>query len=345
MTPAPPAPTSSSRWTACVTEYILAMRPHTFTAAVVPILLTAAVTGQSFKSPAFLRALAMGVSVQAAANLSNTYYDFRNGVDNKDTALAGGDKALVEAKLVTCHGVLALSLVFYFLGALAVYPALMSHAAGARLSLIFVAGVGLAFFYTAGPMGYALKYIALGDITIYLCFGPLLMQGTSIMMTGETNNWLYLYSVPVGLLTEAILHVRCSQPLSAYLLLLFRRADLSNAPAPIQANNARDIKTDIKAGATTLASLIGLTNSFRLYAGLLAGSYLAVAAIALHLNWGVLSTLLVAPLAVGLVRAFAAGKLKDLDEETAKFHLPFGVLLVLGVLLTDRGLLQALTSK
>ena len=108
-----------------------------------------------------------------------------------------------------------------------------------------------------------------------------------------------------------------------------------------QANNARDIKTDIKAGATTLASLIGLTHSYRLYVGLIAGAYLAVAAVAWHLNWGVLATLLVAPLAVGLVRAFAAGKLKNLDEETAKFHLPFGVLLVLGVLFTDRGLGEA----
>jgi hypothetical protein len=75
---------------------------------------------------------------------------------------------------------------------------------------------------------------------------------------------------------------------------------------------------------------------------LLVGSYLAIAAIALWYRWGVLATFLVAPLAMGLVRSFRAGKMKDLVEETAKFHLPFGVLLVLGVLYTKTGLLELL---
>ena len=145
----------------------------------------------------------MGIAVQAGANLSNTYFDFKNGVDTKATIT--GDKALVDAKLITSSGVLFVSLLCYAAGLYAVLPALIAHASDMRLLWIFCGGVALAFFYTAGPM--ALKYIALGDVTIYACFGPLLMQGTSIMMTGDMDSLLYLYSVPVGLLTEAILHV------------------------------------------------------------------------------------------------------------------------------------------
>jgi hypothetical protein len=39
------------------------------------------------------------------------------------------------------------------------------------------------------------------------------------------------------------------------------------------------------------------------------------------------------------VRSFQAGKLTNLVDETAQFHLPFGLLLVLGVVFTDVGLL------
>ena len=63
------------------------------------------------------------------------------------------------------------------------------------------------------------------------------MQCTSILLTGKTDDILYIYSIPIGLLTEGILH----------------------------ANNARDIKADTKIGAYTLASLIGIEYSYIFY--------------------------------------------------------------------------------
>ena len=53
------------------------------------------------------------------------------------------------------------------------------------------------------------------------------------MLTGSINHNLWLYTIPVGMLTEAILH----------------------------ANNARDITADAAAGTTTLATLIGFNSS------------------------------------------------------------------------------------
>ena len=64
-----------------IMEYLVATRPWSFTAAVVPILVTTAVLHANFLSVEFAQAMIMGISVQAAANLTNTYFDFVNGVD------------------------------------------------------------------------------------------------------------------------------------------------------------------------------------------------------------------------------------------------------------------------
>jgi hypothetical protein len=48
-----------------ISEYVLATRPWSFTAAVVPVLVTVAVLGHSFLSESVLRVLAMAVAVQA----------------------------------------------------------------------------------------------------------------------------------------------------------------------------------------------------------------------------------------------------------------------------------------
>lgn len=137
------------------------------------------------------------------------------------------------------------------------------------------------------------------------------MQCTSILLTGKTDGLLYIYSIPIGLLTEGILH----------------------------ANNARDIKADTKIGAYTLASLIGIDLSYLFYIFLFIGSYVTVVLISLNHHWGCVTTLLTLPLAYGLIKKFKDRDLLTLPEETAQMHLPFGLLLLFGILVTDGGLL------
>mmetsp|Transcript_22280 Transcript_22280/g.34980 ORF Transcript_22280/g.34980 Transcript_22280/m.34980 type:complete len:107 (-) Transcript_22280:730-1050(-) len=66
---------------------IIAARPWSWTAAVVPIILTGVLlkkeSGISLLSYDFGAALAIGVLVQAAANLTNSYLDWKKGVDKK----------------------------------------------------------------------------------------------------------------------------------------------------------------------------------------------------------------------------------------------------------------------
>ena len=137
------------------------------------------------------------------------------------------------------------------------------------------------------------------------------MQCTSLIATGKLSESLLIYSIPIGLLTEGILH----------------------------ANNARDIKSDTLAGAKTLASIIGFENSYYFYISLFIGAYASAIYISLFLNWGCIGTLLTVPLALELVKRFREKNMVGIDGETAKMHLPFGVLIFIGVQFTQQGFL------
>jgi 1,4-dihydroxy-2-naphthoate octaprenyltransferase len=104
------------------------------------------------------------------------------------------DKALANGK-VSQTSIFVLMIIFYAIGIMSIWPLLLAHA-NTTMLYIFAVGLFLAFFYTANPIG--LKYKALGDITIFLCFGPLLMQCISMMLTGRVNQELFLYTIPIG---------------------------------------------------------------------------------------------------------------------------------------------------
>ena len=96
--------------------------------------------------------------------MTNTYYDFVNGVDNKKTI---GDRTLVDKE---CDPVLIFN--FSCLCYTAAFALFLSEAASNKMdcSYLFVTGAALAIFYTAKPLG--LKYHALGDLVIITAFGP-----------------------------------------------------------------------------------------------------------------------------------------------------------------------------
>jgi 1,4-dihydroxy-2-naphthoate octaprenyltransferase len=299
-------------------DYLFSLRPWSFTASVIPVFIVAVVTKTPFLSLDFARAIVMAICIQSAANLTNTYYDYAKGVDTKKN---NADDTLVEGKL-SKDTVLYMSYFFYAIGMSTVMSTsqltqgsweefnLINLSTHQDLAIIFATGLILAYFYTATPVG--LKYMALGDLTILLCFGPLLFQAVGLMFTGKLDERLYWYSVPIALYTEAILH----------------------------ANNARDIEADSNAKATTLAVLLGLDYSYIFYALLFVFAYGSVLYIALYHHWACAFNLLIAPMTAGLLNAFRAGKMKDLPEETAKTHMLFGVTLFLGILGSQKGLLE-----
>jgi 1,4-dihydroxy-2-naphthoate octaprenyltransferase len=277
---------------------IIAIRTWSLTAAAVPVLLTCALELESLLDLRVLQLLGMGVCAQAGSNLINTYWDYMQGADTEKNNAAdrGILDDIISAKLTAIMGYS-----FMVISALCIVNPLMESE---KLRHIFVLGAFLGITYTMPPL--KLKYRALGDIVIYLCFGPLLMQACCVVLTGDTDPLLYAYSVPIGLMTEAILW----------------------------AGNTRDIKGDLEAGVKTLQNTLGTETSYSLYHFLIFLCYLSVPVLMmLYENNGLLLTLLSLPIAMDTLGKFTLDNLAGADERTAQLHLPFGILMTVGVLM------------
>ena len=103
-------------------------------------------------------------------------------------------------------------------------------------------------------------------------------------------------------------------------------------------NNLRDLESDRASGKRTIAVRVGERATRAEYALLIAGAYLALAAVAVGglLPWWAWLTWLSAPLALALTRRVLGGAsgdaLNGVLKQTARLHLAFGLLLAIGVL-------------
>ncbi len=286
--------------------WIQAVRPFSFTASVVPVLLgtvLGAFAGGFHPLLGFI-ALVGAMAIHASANLIADYFDFRNGVDSDDTY---GSSGVLTGGLLTPQEV--------FLGGLVGMT--VAVATGAYLvtvrgpTIVTLGLIGLlgAFFYTARPLGY--KYRALGDFGIFTLFGPLMVLGAYLVQTGRLDWMPLVIAVPVGFLVTAILH----------------------------ANNLRDMPFDRRAGIRTIAMLLGRSGARGMYAGLVIGAYLVVfglvvAQVVSPLALAVLLTVPIAARNLKLVfRASEPAELAMADVMTAQLHMLFGVLMTAGVAL------------
>ncbi len=145
------------------------------------------------------------------------------------------------------------------------------------------------YLYTGGPKGY--KYLALGDVLVFLLMGPLMVVGSYYALTGGLTLTVFLASLPVGSLVAAIMAI----------------------------NNHRDAATDREAEVRTLSNVIGFRASVIENLLLPLSAYLAVVLMAF---FGVLPvwsplTFLCLPLALANLR-----DIKNSGEERARDWLP-----------------------
>lgn len=275
------------------------MRAYSWPASLVPVILGSVVAWRhgSFSRLDFVLTFAAALAVHSAANLANTYFDFKNGVDRKETA---DDRGLVDG-LMTPAAMLRLSLGLFAGGAAVGFLlAFKNHVPG--LVWLGAAGFALAWFYTA--TGFAYKYRALGDAGIFFAFGPFIVSGTALIQTRQLLPEALWASIPVGLLIVAILH----------------------------ANNMRDVRGDAEAHFSTLASVLGADGAKRFYYILILAPYLF--AFTLGKMWPALLCALSAPLAGKLYKMAKAGDFSPLVPETAKLVAVYGLLLSLGLALS-----------
>ena len=204
MAPSTPTTKQFAWMPAPVRTWLISLRPWSFPASLVPVALAAALCARegavdSLLSLRLVVVVLLVLFLHAGANLANTYSDFKTGVDSKEHS---DDRAIVDnhvsavvvarsAAAFFCAGLLAAahltsqlaadsaadavvdgaSLASLGLGPAAFDPHRASHVA----TLMAALGATLALGYSVAPIG--LKARGLGDATIFLCFGPLLVCG------------------------------------------------------------------------------------------------------------------------------------------------------------------------
>jgi 1,4-dihydroxy-2-naphthoate octaprenyltransferase len=283
--------------------WFLATRPFSFTASVVPVLVGSLLGFREAVRPLHLvLALVGAVAIHAGTNLVNDYYDHVKGADGPHSL---GPSGVIQRGLLTPRAVLTAGLVCFAAGSAA--GLLLVALTGPALLWLGVASVLAGFLYTAGPL--ALAYIGLGEVTVFVFMGPIIVLGAYYV---QTERWAWtpvLVSLPVAFLVTAILH----------------------------ANNMRDIEDDRRTGKRTVATLIGRRWSCYEYYALVSGAYLALVGLVLTgtLPWTTLIALATVPLAVRAVRLAATAthprRLNAVLANTARLHMRFGLLLSLGL--------------
>jgi 1,4-dihydroxy-2-naphthoate octaprenyltransferase len=182
---------------------------------------------------------------------------------------------------------------------------------GHVLAMIILVGGILGIFYTANP--FAFKYHALGDLAVFISFGPAMTLGAYFVQAQHLSWSPVLYAIPVGFLVDAVLH----------------------------SNNLRDMTSDGGIKMMTLAMLLGERNSRAMYDGLLVGSYVSVFVLVVFSRLPAISliTLFSLPLAIRLMKTV---RRKDLvreeafagvDAATAQLHSAFGALFIASLLI------------
>ncbi|GAB4544061.1 MAG: hypothetical protein OHK0023_00270 [Anaerolineae bacterium] len=280
-----------------------AARPFSFTAATVPVLLGTAIAAYEgqFNLVMFLLALIGSVALQAGTNLINDYYDFRKGADNEKSLGIGG---AIQRKELTPRQVFWGGIFAFGLGS--VIGLYIVSVTGPFVLLLGIFSVLAGFFYTAGPA--ALAYIGLGEITVFIFMGPVIVIGAYFVQAGTLSWEVLLSSLPVGFLVAAILH----------------------------ANNLRDLESDKEIGKRTLATILGRKRANWEYYLLIGATYASVIlTTALGIApWWVLIVFLTLPQAYGLMQRVMVSTepaaLNPVLRKTAQLHARFGMLLVGG---------------
>jgi 1,4-dihydroxy-2-naphthoate octaprenyltransferase len=253
----------------------------------------------------FLLVVAGMVLCHAGGNVLNDYFDSRNEVDRADSATARYRPHPILGGLLAPGAVLAEAIVLFALAA--VIGVVLEVF---RTPLVFwmaLAGVLLAVFYSAGPIN--LKYRALGEVAVFLIWGPLMFLGAYAVQRQALGAEAVVASIPFGVLVALVLY----------------------------ANNMRDIEQDARSGISTLGTILGPSRALTGFTVMMLAAYIyVIAAVILGAfsPW-VLLVLLSAPTAIGLLRKFRAGVPDAADAMTAQLDTVFG-LLFMAALVLDR---------
>lgn len=282
------------------------LRPHTLTAAFIPVLVGTSIALANFylSISLFLAMLFASLLIQAATNMFNEYYDHKRGLDNEHSVGIGGtivrDGVKPETVLKLAYTFLAISVL------LGVYISMNSSWWVALVGTICIAA---GYYYTGGP--YPIAYTPFGELTSGLFMGLVIVLISFYIQTGTVTEKSILISVPIAILIGGIL----------------------------LANNIRDLDGDKDKGRLTLAILLGRQKAIVLLSTMFVVSNLWIVALVLSgmaSPW-LLLVLVSIPKAIQAIRLFIGKtlsvQLMPAMQATAQTHTLFGALLALGLII------------
>ena len=241
------------------------------------------------------------VSLHAATNLTNDYFDFQEEVDKKGSPTTRyRDQPLVEGWFDPSE-LKVYVLVMYLIGA--AIGGYLTYVAGPMIVAFGLLGVAASYFYTGGV---SYKYLGWGELAVFMVWGPLIVTGAYYVQAESLALSPVLVSIPLGLLVA--------------LTLL--------------ANNIRDRDYDREAGVTTVANQLDKTDAIVIYLLLVVGTYSILGYLILEgilSSWGVLGFLSF-PLAYELLKTFIREVPDDADARTAKLDALFSGLMTVSLI-------------
>jgi len=286
-------------------NWFLASRPWSFSMTAISISVGAALGAIDgvFSWGLYLLTLGGIILLHGASNLCNDYYDVRRGVDTMDAPTSRyRPHPLMEGKLKPKYILIESYLLCGIAGLVGIY---LAATRGWPILAIGIIGVLAGLSYTAPPFNY--KYHALGEVSVFLMWGPLMVEGAYFVQRQVFSLKALWISIPFGVLVALVL----------------------------LANNIRDIVYDRDKGIQTIPILIGRRNGIRLYIALIVLSYASVLWMALMgplQRWS-LVILLSVPLAQRLLGQILRKIPLDADARTARLNTAFGILLVASLIL------------
>ena len=250
-------------------KWVIGARVKTLPAAVSPVLIGTFYASEINWINALL-ALIVSLSLQIAVNYANDYSD---GIRGTDTDRVGPIR-LVASGLASAKLVKRASYISFLFAVVA--GSLLSL--NISLWLIPVGGISIlaAWGYTGGKQPYG--YLGFGEFSVFIFFGLVATVGSYYVQSEQLNWQILLLSVPVGLLSCAILVI----------------------------NNLRDLPKDALVSKRTVAVRIGDINTRKFFAFLLITAQLAALS-AIGIDQLVVLTLVCLPFTYQVVKQVLGG--------------------------------------
>ena len=160
-----------------------------------------AVRDDTFDLPLLILVVLGLILAHTGSNLVNDFWDFRHGIDTPDSPRATyGPHPFTDEKNSYKEFLLVTGVLLVAATVIGVY---LTATAGLWVLAFALGGAFVLLFYSGGPI--PLKYFGMGEIAVFIVWGPLMIGGSYFVMAEELPWWVVLASVPYGLGVTTVL--------------------------------------------------------------------------------------------------------------------------------------------